>query len=133
MAYQLTKDLETGNRQIDTEHKQLIDAINNLVEACNSGKGRIEVEKTINFLANYTKTHFAHEEELQKKYKYPDYINHKKLHTEFINVVTEMQKEYKEKGVSIVLVGQVNSKVASWVIRHINKEDKKVANHIKGC
>ena len=28
MAYQMTKDLETGNTLIDTEHRQLFDAIN---------------------------------------------------------------------------------------------------------
>ena len=33
MAYQMTKDLETGNTLIDTEHRQLFDAINGLLEA----------------------------------------------------------------------------------------------------
>lgn len=131
MAYQLTKQLETGNRQIDTEHRQLLDAVNNLIDSCSSGKGREEVEKTIKFLASYTKTHFAHEEELQRKYKYPDYLNHKKAHSDFIKIVTDIEQEYKQKGASIVLVGQVNNKVASWILNHINKEDIKVANHIK--
>ncbi|MEG0542614.1 MAG: hemerythrin, partial [Angelakisella sp.] len=33
MAYQFTKDLETGNPTIDTQHKQLIQAINDLLTA----------------------------------------------------------------------------------------------------
>ena len=34
MAYQFTKDLETGNALIDSQHKQLIQAINDLLDAC---------------------------------------------------------------------------------------------------
>ena len=31
MVYQFTKDLETGNASIDSEHRQLIQAINDLL------------------------------------------------------------------------------------------------------
>ena len=34
MRYELTKDLLTGNALIDSEHKQLFDAINALLDAC---------------------------------------------------------------------------------------------------
>jgi len=36
MRYDWTSDLETGNNTIDEQHKQLIAAINNLLEACSS-------------------------------------------------------------------------------------------------
>ena len=54
MVYQFTKDLETGNAAIDSEHRQLIQAINDLLSACSSGKGRGELEKTTQFLSEYT-------------------------------------------------------------------------------
>ena len=44
MVYQFTKDLETGNAAIDSEHRQLIQAINDLLSACSSGKGRGELD-----------------------------------------------------------------------------------------
>ena len=34
MKYELTSDLMTGNSLIDAEHKQLFDAINDLMDAC---------------------------------------------------------------------------------------------------
>ncbi|WP_349772443.1 hypothetical protein [Lacrimispora xylanisolvens] len=49
MAYAFTKDLETGNQLIDSEHRQLIDAINNLLTACSTGKGRAELANTTKF------------------------------------------------------------------------------------
>lgn len=131
MAYQWSSDLETGNMQIDTEHKALIKAINDLLDACNGGKGRAEVEKTVNFLSSYTKTHFAHEEVLQQKYKYPDYNNHKKYHEGFIATVESIREKLLANGPSIALVGEVNLKVGDWLIRHIKREDVKVASHIK--
>ena len=131
MAYKWTDDLLTGNKQIDTEHKELLKAINDLLEACSIGKGRAEVEKTVKFLESYTKTHFAHEEALQMRYKYPDYNNHKKYHKQFMETVESIHKKLLLNGSSVVIVGEVNSKVANWIINHIKKEDLKVAAHIK--
>ena len=130
MAIAWTKELETGNTLIDTEHKKLIAAINDLMAACSEGKGRVEVERTIDFLADYTKTHFSHEEALQRKSGYPDYVNHKKLHEAFVKDVTEIQTKLKNEGASIVLVSQVNTKVSGWLLNHIKKEDTKIAQHI---
>ncbi|MEG2787265.1 MAG: bacteriohemerythrin [Romboutsia sp.] len=131
MAYKWTDELLTGNSQIDNEHKELIKAINDLLEACSKGKGRAELEKTVKFLSSYTKTHFAHEEVLQMKYRYPDYINHKKYHQHFISTVDDIQRKLMESGPSISLVGEINSKVATWIISHIKREDVKVAAHIR--
>ena len=44
MAYSFDKSLETGNILIDNQHKELIDAINNLLDACGQGKGRDEIK-----------------------------------------------------------------------------------------
>lgn len=53
MAYSWDKSLETGNPSIDSQHKSLINAINELLDACSQGKGRNEVSKTLNFLQDY--------------------------------------------------------------------------------
>lgn len=132
MAYQFTKDLETGNLTIDTQHKQLITAINELLEACASGKGRAHLEETSNFLLNYTKRHFGDEEKLQIQSKYPDYANHKKYHEGFVKVVNDIVSELNTTGPSIVLVGKINNAIAGWLLNHITKEDVKVAKHING-
>jgi len=131
MAYKWSDDLLTGNMQIDTEHKELIKAINDLLDACSKGKGRAELEKTVKFLSSYTKTHFAHEEVLQMKYNYPDYNNHKKYHKHFVEQVENIHKKLLTEGSNIVLVGEINSKVGNWIISHIKREDVKVVQHIK--
>lgn len=127
MAFQFTPDLVTGDSLIDSEHKQLIAAFNNLMDACNQGKGRTELEKTTAFLSEYTKKHFADEEKLQIKTKYPDYINHKKYHEEFIKVVNGMMDELRKEGATISMVAKVNMSFSGWLINHIKKEDVRVA------
>lgn len=130
MAYDYDKSLETGNLLIDSQHKELIAAINGLLDACSQGKGREEVKKTIVFLKNYTDKHFGDEEVLQQKYNYPDIVNHKKLHQTFKDDVKKIGEDFEQNGTSIALTFKVNN-IAAWFINHIKVHDKKVAAHIK--
>lgn len=131
MKYDWTSDLETGNGTIDEQHKQLIAAINNLLDACSQGKGRDSLKETTTFLYDYTSKHFADEEKLQIASQYPDYPNHKQYHEGFKKVVREIMDQLEKEGPSLVLVGKVNSSIGGWLINHIKKEDVKVAAHIR--
>lgn len=130
MAYAWTKDLETGNATIDTQHKQLIKAINDLLEACTAGKGRSVLGSTLDFLSDYTAKHFSDEEKLQTQSGYPDYINHKKLHEGFKATVRDLGQQLKTEGATIPLLSKVNSNIGGWLVNHIKKEDTKVAAHL---
>ncbi|MDR3271120.1 MAG: bacteriohemerythrin [Peptococcaceae bacterium] len=131
MAFTWSKDIATGNELIDLQHKQLIQAINNLLEACTQGKGRAALGETIDFLASYTAKHFADEENLQLQAKYADFTRHKTLHDGFKGTVSDLVRQLKAEGASIVLVGKVNSSIGDWLMNHIKREDTKVAAHIR--
>ena len=130
MAFAWTKDLETGNTLIDSEHKQLIAAVNKLLEACTSGKGRQELASAVDFLVDYTKTHFSHEESLQIKTKYPTYTAHKAFHISYLSQMAILASKIKAEGPTIAMLGEVNSKV-SLLLNHIKREDVKLAAYIK--
>lgn len=130
MVYKWDNSLETGNVAIDEQHKSLINAINDLLDACSKGKGRVEVQKTLTFLSEYVVKHFNDEEKLQVKSKYPDYIAHKKLHENFKKDVANIVSDFERDGATILLVAKVNSKIGEWLINHIKTIDKKVAEHI---
>lgn len=131
MKYDWTSDLETGNGTIDEQHKQLITAINNLLDACSQGKGRDSLKETTTFLYDYTAKHFADEEKLQLASHYPDYPNHKQYHEGFKKVVREIMDQLEKDGPTLALVSKVNSSIGGWLINHIKKEDVKVAAHIR--
>ena len=83
MRYELTKDLETGNAIIDKEHRDLLKAVNQLLDACSKGQGRASMEPTIKFLNNYVEQHFSHEEQLQQQSRYPGIVPHRAFHTPY--------------------------------------------------
>jgi len=132
MAFTWTKDLETGFAQIDNEHKQLIKAADDLVTACSQGRGRQEIAQAVDFLSNYTKTHFEHEEGLQVKNKYPDYPSHRNWHQGYIREIENVASKIKTEGGTIALVAEVNTKV-SQLITHIKTFDKKLAQYLQSA
>lgn len=132
MAFKWTSDLATGNTLIDSEHKKLIKAADDLVEACSQGKGRQTISDAVAFLVNYTKTHFAHEEELQQKYKFPGYVGHRAWHQGYIRKIEDVAARLKAEGPTISLVAEVNTRV-SELITHIKTMDLKLAQFIQSA
>lgn len=130
MAFTWTKNIETGNQLIDSEHKELLNKINDFMNACSQGKGRGEILNTLNFLKKYTATHFAHEEELQQKSNYPDYTRHKQLHNEFNRSIAKIEQKFLAEGASIAMVSEINQNIGDWLIRHIKAEDIKLGKYL---
>jgi hemerythrin len=117
-------------KEINDQHKTLIQAINDLFEACSEGKGRKKIAETMDFLQNYIDTHFGDEEKLQIRYGYPEYLSHKKLHEEFVQSVNEYKNMLETQGPTIVLVAKLNSFISNWLTFHISREDKKIGDYI---
>ncbi len=131
MAYNWSSDLETGNKLIDSQHKELIDAVNNLIDACFKLNGLNQLTKTADFLQNYVTMHFNEEEKLQFNTKYPQYQSHKQLHTNFKAVVKNLVNELRVNGPSPKLLNDITTLIGDWIIKHIKNEDTKVAEHIR--
>jgi hemerythrin len=133
MAYKWDSNLETGHEKVDNQHKQLIIAVNNLMNASAQGKGDKAVLETLDFLTGYAVKHFAGEEQLQVDYNYPDYLNHKRLHDEFKVVVGDLTKQVMEKGPTTEMIDIVSSTVGAWLLNHIKGDDFRMAAFIKAA
>ena len=131
MTFVWTDDLATGNPLIDSEHKELIRIIGQLLEACRSGKGREEMLRTIRFLEEYTIKHFTDEEALQRKSNYPDLTNHLNYHKQFRTTVQNLSRRIQAEGASVQLLAEINMNVATWFTSHIRMQDTKVAAHLR--
>jgi hemerythrin len=124
-------DLETGNAEIDSQHRQIFRLTNSLAAACINGRKPDMLSSAIEFLVNYTVRHFADEEALQEAYHYPALEEHKKLHEEFKETVASLAARFKNEGSSELLFDQVNSIIVRWLIQHIKQEDYKIAEFIR--
>ena len=131
MAYVWNPDLETGSVVIDNQHKQLIAAVNALFDAQQSGKGRQEVEKTMEFLVGYTVKHFADEEKLQEKHNYPEYLIHKQTHIDFKRVALELAKELSQNGPTDAFISKAYVTIGDWLVNHIKGDDFKMAAYVR--
>jgi len=126
-----SEEFELGCENIDSQHRKLFALVSNLVEACTDGYDTKILNDTLNFLVEYTVQHFTDEENFQMQYNYPDYARHKQLHEDFKTAVGEHVREFHENGSSSDLSNAVNKVVVRWLINHIQREDKKIGNHIK--
>lgn len=119
---------ETGILLIDSQHKKLVDAINDLHQNMKEGKGKEVVEKTLNFLIDYTVLHFSAEEKLMQQKNYPDYSNHKKVHDKLIEEVKSIKARYLA---GKVLPMEVSNFMSDWLKNHILGTDKKYVPFLK--
>ena len=130
MRAEFDDSLVTGNEMIDSQHKELIDKINKLLESCESGKDKLVAIKTLDYLADYTDFHFSAEEKLQEEIEYPGINEHKKEHEKLRTVVKELyEMREEEEGPSNAFVEQVNKNVIEWLYRHIKGFDRSVAEY----
>lgn len=116
---------------IDSEHRMLFDAINQLLDACASGSGRTQITQTAQFLADYVDQHFSDEEKLQRENDYPHYKSHHTFHIKYKEMIRNLSNELKHSEVTVQKVGELN-RLASILISHIKSEDKRLANYLKG-
>lgn len=128
MYAEFDETLVTGNEMIDSQHKELIDKINELVRSCETKAELSTAVKTLNYLADYTDFHFAAEEKLQEEIGYPGIEEHKKKHEEFIRTIVELHEMLEEEeGPSKAFAEKVNEKVIEWLYKHIQGFDSSVA------
>jgi hemerythrin len=126
-----TPDLAVGVEKIDDQHKQLFKAADDLAEAMWAGKGKDEVAKTIDFLAEYTRFHFGEEEATMARIDYPGYGGQKQAHETFVNEVTNLKSKYQSGEVTSSVAIEVLTKACNWFRDHIKTMDKALGDHIK--
>lgn len=130
MRAEFSENLVTGNELIDSQHKELIDRINKLLDSCESSGAQVTAVKTLDYLADYTDFHFGAEEALQKEIEYPGYDKHKAQHEDFKKTIAELDEMLQEEeGPSEAFVAKVEENVIKWFYTHIEGFDRSVAEY----
>jgi methyl-accepting chemotaxis protein len=129
--YRWDDSFVSGVRLIDIRHKRLFEAVNRLIDACEQGKGKEELSKSLAFLADYTVKHFSEEEALQQKYGYAEYPAHREIHEAFKKTVGAFAAELELQGPSEELVEKLKREVGGWLVTHVKVVDLKMAAAIK--
>jgi hemerythrin len=119
-----------GVELFDTQHKRLIALVNELHDGMRAKKGKEAVDKVLDGLVEYTKTHFAAEEAAFKANRYPEAEAHAKEHADLIAKVSELHEKH-HKGSLFVSV-EVLDFLAAWLKNHIMSTDKRYGPYLAG-
>ena len=130
MYAEFSDNLITGNEMIDSQHKELISKINDVLKSCEQSNDKLVAVKTLDFLEEYTEYHFSAEEALQREIEYPGYDKHKAPHDAFKQTIADLQDMLQEEeGPSPAFVAKVQEKVVEWLYVHIEGFDRSVAEY----
>ncbi len=124
MAYIDWNDsFSVGIKEMDNQHKKLIELINQLHEAMRVGQGSSTVSSVISDLADYTVYHFQAEEKLLQTHNFPGYLVQLKSHKGFVEKVQEFQANLTSRKLSMSI--EVIQFLKDWLIEHIQGQDMK--------
>jgi hemerythrin len=131
MGIEWRDSLSIGVEEIDKQHKQLLSHFDQLLKACETGKGLEELNRLLGFLDEYVIKHFNDEESIQRLRNYPDYPAHKKEHESFITRLKLLKQEISTEGVAIHHLVETNNLLLKWLLHHISTVDVQLGTFLK--
>lgn len=126
-----TDNLSVGIQEIDEQHKELLDLINELHEAIVHHQGVAATSLIMDKLYEYTKIHFAVEESLLRILDFPGYDEHKKHHDLLLNQVRDLRVKMETADHSISF--ELLHFLKKWLTIHIIEEDTLYTAHLLAC
>lgn len=126
-----TESLSVGIAKVDEQHKMLFRMMEELDQAIRNNEESDVVEDVLTNLFNYAQSHFSLEEELFRKYKYPETALHELEHQRFIAKAFAFKERLSTRrpGLAIELLNFLSG----WVHNHIELTDKRYSKHLRGC
>jgi hemerythrin-like metal-binding protein len=121
--------MSTGVESVDSQHRELIQRINELHSACLAGTANEELLKLLGFLGEYAQSHFRHEEELMQSHQCPARGQNKSAHVQFLRDYETLAEIIKRDGPSTTAVLQIKDLLGNWLKNHICSVDTK----LRGC
>lgn len=130
MPIQWNLSLATGVRQIDLQHQELIDIINDLEAAHLAGQSERALQELLPKLSTYVLFHFGTEEAMMRGRS--DCDAHAQQHVVEHRIFAERVAALKEHGDKDEALGPFVEYLKSWLVSHILETDRGLANVILG-
>lgn len=122
-----SSELNTGIAVIDRQHQRIVEYINELDDARNSGHKMEDLGKVIDEMVDYTLSHFAFEESLQEEASYPFLKAHKKVHELFTNKVAALQHSFS---LGEDVSEELHKMLFNWLYNHIKRDDADYVEYV---
>ncbi len=126
-ALKWTADLSIGIDLIDAQHKRIVDYINQLNDARQTGEKKA-VGLVLEGLAEYTLSHFGYEEAVMTAARFPGTARHRRGHERFARQLAEYGHRY---ALGEEVAAEVLDTLNKWLLNHIKREDHDYMDLVK--
>jgi hemerythrin-like metal-binding protein len=121
-------DLDVGVKEIDDQHKVLVDMLNALSATIDTGRAQGSAPELTARMRAYAQEHFRFEEALMARTGYPDRNSHMLEHDAFIKNLLDQETELGAHGQEFAV--EIREFVWQWLINHIAKTDKALGAYL---
>lgn len=122
-------EYSVGNERLDQQHQRIVDMINRLGAAMDTGAEKAALMKILSDLAGYTKTHFADEERLLEECAYPGLAEHRARHADLNRQLADFYRTFYTS--SRPQTKEVMLFLQHWLYGHILEQDKAYTLHLQ--
>lgn len=123
MAHVQWKDrYNIGFRDIDAQHKVLLDLLNDLMDLVRARRDATTVAGIFQRLCEYVRVHFTTEESYLREFGYPRLAEHQALHAGFTAKLIELDRTYDPTDPRLLSETLVFLK--DWYLEHITRADQ---------
>ena len=119
------KEHLTKHKQMDKEHKAIVDLLNEMYERLVEKK---EVKKLLYSLHKTVTEHFDHEKKLMLDSEYKSFYSHDQEHKRYLNKMNLFVDAIKRKE-EVISISYLES-CRDWFANHLELKDRKLANHL---
>lgn len=119
-----------GIKEIDLQHQQLIELINNLEDSLSAGNVATSLDKALPELMAYVLFHFQTEEQLMESSELASshFLAHKREH----QIFAERVQTLKTTPPTPAILDDFVQYLKSWLIRHIMGTDRQLVEVLRG-
>lgn len=129
MSDHFTKELEVGFEKVDLEHRALLQALGEAVEALRGGR-REEVHEAMAKLGDYLVWHFSSEEKVMEETVYPERARHKAAHDLFMQDFLQLCEAEKAGDDLESFAEALGQRIPEWIKFHIQVNDAPLGRYL---
>lgn len=123
-----SSQLATGIADIDRQHQQLFDVVNQLDQAIRAGAATSQVPACVEFLLGYAVDHFKTEENYMQWHGYAGLTAHRAEHAKLVRRVLDL-KDKVDGGEPVT--EEITTFLSDWLTHHISKVDLAYVDYLK--
>ncbi|MGD2055831.1 MAG: bacteriohemerythrin [Gammaproteobacteria bacterium] len=121
-------EFATGIPDVDHEHRQLIELINELHRATSDTQSDYPVPAFLGEIYAHVAAHFALEEKIMREHNYDQYRDHKSDHERLLDELRDIMDDYEEN--AYFDDAEFAEHLNHWFVDHFKTRDARLHKHL---